>query len=207
MSDTVVTPPDASGEYSYEAAIDANDPIGVRVRLRKSDVLRIDTISGFCSFSTGAKVKRIAGMALSAAVPLAGGAITTALDTVKEHGKFTSDHAPTDKGKARDGYGHVQGKSVFAAKEGGIVVCMPSAGGPIYADDETLDDDVEKYGRLPRYVHQDFRDRCFFPCRKPAGLMEMPASKNGTAYMLAFDAKHEDNAGVYVVEFTIIKHQ
>ena len=207
MSDTVVTPPDASGENSYEAAIDANDPIGVRVRLRKSDVLRVDTISGCCSFSTGSKVKGIAGIALSAAVPLAGSAIRTALETVKEHGKFSAANAPTTMGKAGDGYGQVQGKREFAAKEGGIVVCMPSAGGPIYADDETLDDGVEKYGRLPQYVHQDFRNRCFFPCRKAGGLMEMPALKNGTAYILAFDAKHEDNAGVYVVEFTVISHQ
>ena len=207
MSETVVIPPDAGGENSYEAAVDANDPIGVRVRLRRTDVLRIDTISGFCSFSTGSKVKRIAGMALSAAVPLAGGVIKTALETVKKHGKFSAANAPTTKGKARDGYGQVQGKREFAAKEGGIIVCMPSAGGPIYADGETLDDSAEKDGRLPRYVHQDFRDRCFFPCRKADGLMEMPASKNGTAYILAFDAKHEDNAGVYVVEFTVIRHQ
>ena len=209
LSQDIVIPPDESGNFKYLAEIYANDATGARLRdVRKGDVVRIDSISGWCSFSTGSPMRTLKKIA-SIAVPLVGGQLSgvakTALDTVKKHGNFSEDE-PT-KGKVRNGYGKVRGKDKFAAKEGGIIVCMPAAGEPIQADGGShLDDDAEKNGRLPQYVKPRLRNRCFFPCREDGGIAEMEASKGGTAWILVFDSKHQDNDGVYEVEFTVIRN-
>ena len=112
------------------------------------------------------------------------------------------------KGKIRTGYGKVRGKSRFATKEGGIIVCMPSAHGSIYAAPDTyLDKGSEVNGRLLKYVKPHLRNWCFFPCRKAGGLMEKPALKDGPAHILVFDKAHEDNAGAYKVKLTVTRPQ
>ncbi len=58
------------------------------------------------------------------------GVAKAAVDAVKQH-SFQKDEPA--KGKQRDGYGRVRGQDRFAAKEGGIIVCMPASYGPIYA--------------------------------------------------------------------------
>ena len=209
LSQNIVIPPDESGHFQCLAEIYANDATGARLRdVRKGDIVRIDSISGWCSFSDGSLMKTLKKIA-SIAVPLVSGGLSgvakTALDTVKKHGNFSQD-APT-KGKVRDGYGRVRGKDEFAVKEGGIIVCMPAAGRPIQADGGShLDDDAEKHGRLPRYVKPRLRGQCFFPCREDGGITEMEASEDGTAWILVFDSRHQDNDGVYEVEFTVIRN-
>ena len=161
-------------------------------------------IYGWCSFSarsTLSTIKRIASVAVPITTGGLSGVAKAAVDAVKQHG-FQKDEPV--KGKQRDGYGRVRGQDRFAAKEGGIIVCMPASYGPIYAHPGThLDGAAEEHGRLHQYVQERLRDRCFFPCRAPKGMMEMAATEDGPVHLLAFDSEYEDNEGVYEVEFSV----
>ena len=92
----------------------------------------------------------------------------------------------------------------YARKEGGVLVCMPQAHGPIYATNRNyLHQDAERNGRLHEYVPPHNREKCFFPY--PDGLMEARAADDGTVHVLTFDKDHKDNDGAYDVEFTIVR--
>ena len=204
----LTVPSDAQGIWEFRAEIYANDATGVRLNnLEVGDVVKIRSISGWCTFSDknrGSIAKEI----FSLAAPFVGGALPsaakTALDSLKKDAGFMSSE-PT-KGKARNGWGRVQGKDEYAIKEGGIIVCMPGAGGPIASRDETRPHkDAEEHGRLPKYFPKGIQGSAFFPCRGDGGQREMEAPEDGAAWILAFDHEYKDNHGVYEVDFSVIR--
>ena len=145
---------------------------------------------------------------VSKAAPLIGGVLPAAakatLDAVKKGGGFQQNEPP--KGKARNGYGRICGKDRFAVEEGGIIVCMPAARGPVSSHSGSRPHkDAEKRGRLPQYVPERYEDRLLFPCREQGGQMQMEASMDGKAWIIVFDSKYQDNDGVYEVDFTVIR--
>ncbi len=103
----------------------------------------------------------------------------------------------------------------YARNEGGIVVCMPSAHGPMYANDKNhLGADAASRGRFPKYLgsESDMKDKCFFPARVSrsarAGevlepVLERWAQQDGVLHVLAFDSDYDDNAGSYEIKFRI----
>ena len=203
-------PSDLKGSLKCRAAVYANDPTGVvLLDVLEGDTIGIDTITGWCTFSDGSLKGKIAKNLVSYGVPLLAGNLPKiaqqAIGKLKKDANFMGK-APS-KGKARNGYGRVNGKDRFAVKEGGVIVCMPSAEEPINAySGSHLDGDAEKAGRLHRYVKADLKDHCFFPFpKRKGGRKEMTASVGGLAWILAFDGKHTDNAGVYDVRFTVVR--
>ena len=205
-------PPDASGVAIW-AKVSATDMSGVTItNIEMGDIVRVETISGFCSFSDKSFVghlKSVAGIVggiLTSGLPLFSGTeVKTIGDALKKGAGSLESYAGT-KGKVRTGYGKVRGKDRFAVKEGGIIVCMPSARGAIYAaEDSYLDGDAEEHGRLPQYVAPHLRNWCFFPCRQAGGLMEKTAQQDGTVHVLVFDKEYQDNAGAYEVKLTITR--
>ena len=198
------------------AEISSTDDSGVTVQgVKKGDTIRIESVSGICSFSEKSattKVLSVVGVVgdiLGSAV--VGGAVGTAARIAKSQASSIrtelENSGVKSGGKRRDGYGKEVGGDEFATQEGGIIVCMPSTHGPIYAGKDTcLDDGAKREGRLPQDVRPArMRDRCFFPCREPGGVMEMKAQESGTLYILVFDSDYSDNSGSYEVRFNVIR--
>ena len=205
-------PSNASGVAVW-AKVSATDDTGVAIsNLEQGDILRVEAIAGCCSFSDKSfldKLKSVAGIVggiLTTGLPLLSGTKAKEIGAALKKSSTSLESYSGGKGKVRTGYGKVKGKGKYATKEGGIIVCMPSARGPIYAADDTyLDGAAEQFGRLPQYVPAHLRDWCFFPCRRPGGLMEKTVLQDGPAYVLVFDKKHEDNAGAYEIKLTIAR--
>lgn len=202
-------PANLNGEFRCLAEVNANDADGVRVLdVREGDTISIRSVTGWCSFSTKSKLGMFRS-AVSVVVPMAAGglpaAAQTAINAAKKLGAFTN-RAPAKGSKVRNGFGKERGKSDFATKEGGLIVCMPNAYEPIHAADDTyLHEDAKKNGRLVEYVPTEIRNQCFFPCKKRNGRMGMVVPMDGTVWILAFDKDHDDNEGVYEVEFSILR--
>ena len=198
------------------AEISSTDDSGVSVQnIKKGDTIRIESVSGICSFSEKSATQKVlsvvgvVGEVLGSAT--VGGVVGTAGKIVKSQTSSIKteldNSAMKSGGKRRDGYGKDIGGDEFATQEGGIIVCMPSAHGPIYAGKDTcLDDRSKRNGRLPYYIPQSIRDKCFFPCRGPGGvMMEMEAQMDGTLYILVFDSDYSDNVGSYEVRFRVLR--
>ena len=213
----IVIDRNATKDIALWAEISATDDSGVTVQgIKTGDVIEIQSVSGICSFSeqTGAaKVLSVIGFAggvvASAAV---GGKVGTAANIVKgQAGSIKTqmeNSSVKSGGKRRDGYGRdVGGNNEFATKDGGIIVCMPSAHGPLYAGENMhLEDDAKQDGRLNKHVNKVDRDsnKYFFPCREKNGTMKMDSTEDGIIYILAFDSDYSDNAGSYEVRFRVI---
>eukprot|EP01084_Bolivina_argentea_P213789 363001_1 len=111
------------------------------------------------------------------------------------------------KHKRRDGYGQDPGTDDYAKNEGGIIVCMPKAGGALYATDENhLQSGAKQNGRLPKYFSQNVINlNSFFPCNKSGGQMLATAKQDGVLHIIAFDQKFSDNGGTYEVKINITR--
>lgn len=206
---------DDARDVALWAEISSTDDSGVTVQgIKKGDMVVIESISGICSFSgrSGAKkvlsVVGIVGEVLGSAVT--GGAAAAVGKMVKSQaGSIKTELGNSSAeggGKRRDGYGKDVGGNEFATEEGGIIVCMPSAHGPIYAGkDIHLDGPSKTVGRLAEHVNPRIRNKCFFPCREEGGTMQQRAREDGTLYILAFDSDYSDNIGSYEVRFRVIR--
>ena len=212
-------PPDAT-EVGIWTEISSTDDSGVSVQgIKKGDVIEIESIAGICAFSdqtTKGRILSVAGIVGSVVGSAPGGGIVAASKLLKkaagairtEVGNASGKGDPQG-GKRRDGYGKDVGGSEFAAKEGGIIVCMPSAHGPIYASEDNCfkSGDAKRKGRLPEYVRPGIRDKCFFPCREKGGRMRQVAQEDGTVHILVFDSDFSDNAGSYEMRFRITRRK
>ena len=211
--DVVLEFPSTASGVAVWAKVSATDDTGVAIsNIEKGDIVRVEAIAGFCSFSDKSfvdKLKSVAGIVggiLTSGLPLFSTAKAKAVAEALKKGSTSLESYSGGKGKVRTGYGKVRGKGKYATKEGGIIICMPSARGPVYAADDTyLDGDAEQFGRLPQYVPAHLRDWCFFPCRRPGGAMEKTALQDGPVYVLVFDKEHGDNAGAYEIKLTVTR--
>ena len=136
---------------------------------------------------------------LTAGIPIAPGVIQTVGEQVRA--------VQNKRDKARDGYGVKMNDGKFAKNEGGILICMPSAKGPMYAHDRNhLPDDVEDSGRLDTHRMGELKDsHCFFPTRKKDGTMDEAAKADGVIHIIAFDSNYADNLGLYEVSLQIMR--
>ncbi len=201
------------------ALIDAADPYGITVQgVKEGDTIAIESIGGIAWFSDqsirGTVFSIIYGVA-SQLIPA--GPLSDITQTVGKEVGLEDNQDKPDREMARDGYGRNLGNGNYAENEGGIVVCMPSAYGPMYANAKNhLDGDAVSQGRFEKYVKSDsdMKGRCFFPTRIDreedstlVSVMEKTAQQDGVLHMFAFDREYEDNAGNYQVKFRITRSQ
>ena len=212
-----VTIPSDAKAVAFWAEISSTDDSGITVDgVKEGDLVEIVDVAGICSFDDKTTVQRIAGIVgivtgvLSTGLPLFGA--TKAAVVAKAFGDQANTLKgklgnPSTGGKRRDGYGEDLGSGHFAKHEGGILVCLPSARGVLFATpDNYLADGAKERGRLPEYFSKNVTDyNCFFPCRREGGLMEKKAERDGPVHIIAFDSKFTDNAGKYVVKFRVIR--
>ncbi len=107
--------------------------------------------------------------------------------------------------KKRDAFGVEPGTGLKAREEGGIIVCLPDAGGPCYSGDTDHQDRwIKKPGdRIPNNYPPN-ASGAFFPVQGSVN-NKGQASIAGQVYVLAWDWNFGDNAGYYKVFLHIKK--
>ena len=212
----IVIPPDIDG-LVFLAEVSANDPAGVTVYgVKENDVIEIRSVEGTCAFDDRGNLGKFLSFAAILGGPVAGIVpfFSAGMPKLVADG-LRSSHTTAKilKGnKRRDGYGKIADGKNFAAKEGGIIVCMPSAHGPRYYSDGKdgtwqNKSGAERDGRLAGHVNAQLQSICFFPCQSIGGTMKQKATEDGVIYILAFDGANDytDNTGSYEVVFSITR--
>lgn len=212
ISSSVTLPSSTQSDvYGFKilVAVSTNDDKGAQIAgLEAGDYLGVGAMSGQASFST-VNVKLIKGI-INVVNKIAEAGIDLVTDEAAEPAveawnrslKALEDGFDQDKitTKVRDGWGQA-GDGGYAIDEGGVLVCLPQAGGPLHQDSFKLDGDASK-GRLPKYYPQG---KAFFPCNLPGGTLYAEATEAGTAHILAYDSKFEDNQGAYNMELCVLR--
>ena len=138
---------DDASDVALWAEISSTDDSGVTVQgIKRGDTIKIESVSGICSFSVKSGAKKVLSV-VGVVGEFVGSAVTGG--AVGKVGKIVKSQASSIKtelgnsgvesgGKRRDGYGKDVSGHEFATEEGGLIVCMPSAHGPIYASKDTL---------------------------------------------------------------------
>lgn len=203
-------------EISLWAVVTANDSEGLIIDgIKKGDRVIIESANGIASFKeTNMKfLKSI--ITITQAITEAGAAIYTEGQSTKFHDEFTASFdaikeiVPNKITHARrDAWGEDPGTNDYAKHEGGLIVCMPSAHGAIYAtEDNYLADGAKKNGRQTKYFSKNIKNlNSFFPCNCSGGTREGVAKTEGSINILAFDSKFNDNAGYYEFKLKIIRN-
>ena len=208
----------ASLNVEVWALIDAVDPYGVTVQgIKVGDTIAVESVSGIAWFSDQSVSRTVLSTIYSASSQLIpAGPIQRTMQTIKNQIEPEDSSNDANRDKARDGYGRRM-NGAYAEKEGGIVICMPSAYGPMYANDNNhFESGAVEHGRFGTYMNEetDMRGKCFFPTRNDritdqnivlSSVMENTVDQDGVLHILAFDSRYEDNAGSYQVKFRIIR--
>ena len=204
----------AGTKWRLWAQISAADPHGVSVDgVEDGDTLTIETLSGVAYFSgksgwwqvASAVYKVTAGVVPTGSI--AANAITEIIEFLPGDGE---DDVVTKASKPRDAYGRQLDDGRFAEEEGGIVICMPVAGGPMYSHDAnhfTREGEARPQEGQP--VRDDWRGmkpesempgKCFPVAR---GKTTYNVKGSGVLHVYAFDHNYRDNAGSYEIKFRI----
>lgn len=203
-------------EWTLWAKISAGDPHGISVdKVKDGDKLTIETLSGVAYFSgksgwwqvLSAVYKFTAGVVPTGSI--AANVTTAFSETLPGDGKNDED---AKKSKPRDAYGRELDDNLgqFAKEEGGIVICMPVAHGPMYAhganhftregEAEPKSDQPVRNDSRGMKRESEMRDKCF-PVTREGKTYTMKGS--GVLHIYAFDRNYRDNAGSYEIKFRI----
>jgi hypothetical protein len=198
--------------------INPADDHGVCIsNLAKGDRVRITSISGNCRFSRGDGVKKILSF-LGVAGPIVAGVVdpkTAPLTQpiIKELiGWAEKNLLVSPTGILRDGYGWDGGGPMnFCYNEGGVIVCLPEAGGPLYGGGGDAAIRRPKKGdQTPRYdefLPKHVKGKGFFPVRGDQKHNTRVIGQPGELFILAWDGPDDfdDNTGHYVLRLQIVK--
>ncbi len=227
MSVTTITPTltlptlsesgDTVDGYKLWASIPANDDTGIIIdNVMEGDTIMIYDASGICSFdkTNMALVKSIVGLANA----IAGDVLLYATDgaaepfvqswntAVKSIGDAVGD--ADIEHKRRDAYGRDPGTGDYGKHEGGLIVCMPSSRGAIYAtSDYYLADGSKDHGRKTEYYSSAAKNaNAMYPCNVSGAILQQTAKTAGAIHVLAFDENFQDNAGAYNVGLIVVRN-
>jgi hypothetical protein len=187
--------------------INAADPLGVSIDgLKEGDYVQVMSASGVASFSedkgnpTASSIVGLVAAGANVAVSAAGAPEVVPVINAAE--KFAQDQfkATNAKTKRRDTFGVDPGSGHKARQEGGVLICLPEAGGTFYSGDGDhkdrwiKGDGVRTNDKLPAHVFGSF-----FPRQGFADHNTRMAQQAGQMYVVPWDWKFEDNAGFYKV--------
>ena len=197
---------ETSNKWTIWASINTADDHGISVEnVKDGDVLTIEAISGVGYFAGQTGWWKV----LSAIYKVSGAFVPTASETANVITAFSAATAPGDgkgdddygRSKPRDGYGRkLDDDGKFAKEEGGIVVCVPKASGPMYAHGGNHFENGESRSAQNLKENSEMKNNCFFPTRARE---EIGVEGDGVLYIYAFDRNYRDNAGNYEVRFRI----
>ena len=197
----------------------ARDPLGVAIAgLRKGDTIHVSDASGSASFDGGRQdlVSSIIGLIGAGGKALAMGNAGGKPDA-PEKNRITDQQADSlikagenlmkqlikPKNKRRDAFGRDPGTGKYAKHEGGIIICLPSAGGVLYGGpSRSL---KGKRARKDENVHKSVEGKAFYPVQGDVEHNTREVQKDGVAHLVAFDSRHDDNTGYYRVFLVITR--
>jgi hypothetical protein len=187
--------------------INAADPLGISIDgLQAGDEVQVLSASGVASFSEdkgNPLASSIVGLvAAGANVALGAAGAPEVIPVINAAEAFAKEQfkATNAKTKRRDTFGVDPGSGHKARQEGGVLVCLPEAGGTLYSGDGdhkdrwVKGDGVRSDEHLPAHVFG-----AFFPRQGFASHNTRVAQQTGQMYVVPWDWKFEDNAGFYKV--------
>jgi len=211
---TVITWDRADGEMIVVAYLNAADNLGPAIlNLKKGDRVQLLSVDGMASFSdsSGKLVESIVAVATKAAdAGAAALGAPQAAPIIEAGGQFASNQfGKASKGDLRDGYGKDPG-GTMRRQEGGVLVCMPEAGGLFYSGgffhrDRWVqgDDGGDRTdNRLPKHMRGT---GAFFPVRGNKSQDVRIAKADGILHLVPWDFDFGDNAGFYRVILRITR--
>ncbi len=201
---------DRAEDVTLVMFINAADSTGVSINgVQAGDKVRIVSAVGNASFSESSLKKivsslvAVAGVAGTILAPEAKDAIAAAEKVIIEQ-----TNGMNLKRKCRDAFGEDPASGAKACQEGGLLVCMPGAGGIYYSGDR--DHKVRWIKQpgdrtdaaLPAHIAQGY---AFFPRRGDSAHNTRIAKETGPMFVTAWDFAYGDNAGYYKVFVTLTK--
>jgi hypothetical protein len=204
----------ADKEIMLVMFINAADPLGVSIEgMQAGDQVQVLSASGIASFSQdkgNPLASSIVGLVAAGAKVVVGaeGApeVAPAIDAAETFAKeqFKATNAKT---KRRDAFGVEPSSGSKAREEGGLLVCLPEAGGTFYSGDgDHKDRWVKGDGvRSDEHLPAHFNYTAFFPRQGFGEHNTRTVQQDGPMYVLAWDWKFEDNAGFYKVFVKLTK--
>ncbi len=196
--------------------LNAADPLGVSITgLKLSDLVEVTAASGICSFDESdgnefaASLIGLVGEGAKGAVSALGA--PEAAPFIDLASKFAQEQFRGKEGEKkmrRDPYGEDPGTGHQARGEGGVLVSMPSSGGPAYSGNG---DHKERWlkGHKPRRDDQlpaHVQGRGFFLVRGDSRHNARTVARDDEPLFLTpWDWKFEDNAGFYKLFVRITK--
>src|SRR5262245_61532405 len=194
--------------------INAADALGVSIDgLQAGDQIQVVSASGIASFSSdrgnplASSIVGLVSTGASVAVSAAGYPEVAPVITAAE--KFAQDQfkATGSKRELRDAFGVEPSSGRKARQEGGLVVCMPEAGGTFYSgDDRHRDRWIGGDGtRSDEHLPAQFNYTAFFPRQGYGTHNTRICQQSGQMFVLAWDWQFDDNAGFYKVFVKLTK--
>src|SRR5262249_39781286 len=203
----------ADNEILLVMFINAADPLGISIDgVQAGDQVQVLSASGIASFSEdkgNPLASSIIGLVAKGGNIALGAAgapeVKPLIDAAEQFAKdqFKATNAKT---KRRDAFGVDPGSGHKAREEGGLLVCLPEAGGIFYSGDG------DHKGRWikPNGVRTDDHWPApsfgiFFHIKGNLGHNTRTLQQSGQMYITAWDWKFEDNAGFYKVFVKLTK--
>src|SRR5262249_38228694 len=204
----------ADPEIMLVMFINAADPLGVSIEgMQAGDTVQVLSASRIASFSSAKGnplAASIVGLVAAGAkvvvgpegAPQAVPAIDAAETFAKEQFKATNA-----KTKRRDAFGVDPGSGGKARQEGGLLVCLPEAGGTFYSGNgDHKERWVQKDGtRTVENMPAHFNYNAFFPRQGFPEHNTRMVRQTGPMYVLAWDHAFDDNAGFYKIFVKLTK--
>lgn len=208
--------------------LSAADVLGVSIEgLQAGDRIVVTAATGLASFAEddGSLERGLIGLIASGASVGAGIAgHPEALPFIKAAEEFAKDQfRPEDiRTKVRDPYGVDPANGLFARQEGGVLVCLPEAGGTYYSGDSEsrwiqasgggsfwdFEANPGQGVRVPENYPDHVR-RAFFLRREEVMALTPHTTRvdGGQAFLITWDFDFADNAGYYKLYVRLEKGQ
>ena len=187
--------------------VNAADPLGITIDgLLAGDQVQVLSASGIASFSKdkgNPLASSIVGLVAAGAnvaltelgAPEVAPAVTAAETFAKDQFKATGNAR-----ELRDAFGVIPDSGGKAQEEGGILVCLPEAGGPFYSGDPdhrnrwVQGDGTRSDDHIPAHIFGSFFPRQGFTSHNTRTVQQ-----SGQMYVVPWDWSFDDNAGFYKV--------
>jgi hypothetical protein len=188
--------------------INAADPLGISIDgMQAGDQVQVLSASGIASYSEdkgNPLASSIVGLvAAGAKVAATAAGAPEVIPVINAADQFAREQfkATNAKTKRRDSFGVDPGSGHKAHQEGGLIVCLPEAGGTFYSGNGDhrerwiKGDGVRTDDHIPAHVFGSFFPRQGFTDTHNTRTVQ----QSGQMFVLPWDWKFEDNAGFYKV--------
>jgi hypothetical protein len=181
--------------------VNAADPFGVSISgVQDGDKVQVTSAAGIASFTEdkgnplASSLVGLIATGVEVFVPEATPLVDAAESFAKDQFKATGA-----KHKRRDAFGVDPSTAHKALQEGGVLICLPGDGGPVYSGNgDHKERWLKKHEDRADAIRPDHLKYGFFLQREPYKNVRTVRG-NGEIYVLAWDHKFEDNAGYYKV--------